>query len=197
MKYSINNLNLPDFPNRGIRLTLENTFLVPFGGNNVPQFCNFIEGQFTGAIPISRRFSFITDLSLGTECLQNIQRMPNLYTTFGFNLGSRLFFPQFPGDFEYAPHRMQGMLAVQFEPWDDITIFGGKIFFTYFVGAGNLWTSYEDVFTGFFDGMQWNTGLQLGVNIKKAFNFFLRGGVGSYGNKVVPFISFDVGTLRL
>ena len=197
VKYSINNLNLPDFPNRGIRLTLENTFLVPFGGNNVPQFCNFIEGQFTGAIPISRRFSFITDLSLGTECLQNIQRMPNLYTTFGFNLGSRLFFPQFPGDFEYAPHRMQGMLAVQFEPWDDITIFGGKIFFTYFVGAGNLWTSYEDVFTGFFNGMQWNTGLQLGVNIKKAFNFFLRGGVGSYGNKVVPFISFDVGTLRL
>ena len=69
---------------------------------------------------------------------------------------------------------------------------GGKIFFTYFVGAGNLWTSYEDVFTGFFDGMQWNTGLQLGVNIKKAFNFFLRGGVGSYGSKIVPFISFDV-----
>lgn len=196
VKYSVNNLNLADFPNRGIMLTLENTFLVPFGGNNTPQFCNFVKGGFTGAIPITRRFSFIADFSIGTECLQNIQRMPDLFTIFGFNLGSRLFFPQFPGDFEYAPHRMQGVLSVQFEPWDDITIFGGKIFFTYFVGAGNLWTSYEEILPEFFEGMQWNTGLQLGVNIKKSFNFFLRGGLGSYGNNVVPFISFDVGTLR-
>ena len=123
--------------------------------------------------------------------------MPELYPCLCFNLGSRLYSPQFAGDFEYAPHKLQTMISLQFDPWDDITILGGKVFFSAFLGLGNLWTSYEEIVTDFFKDTQWNTGLQLGVNIKKAFNFFLRGGVGSYGNKVVPFISFDVGTLRL
>ena len=57
--------------------------------------------------------------------------------------------------------------------------------------------SIEEIATDFFRDTQWNTGLQIGINVKKAFNFFLRTGVGSYGDKIAPFISFDVGTLRL
>ena len=56
---------------------------------------------------------------------------------------------------------------------------------------------YEEIATDFLRDTQWNTGLQIGINVKKAFNFFLRTGVGSYGDKIAPFISFDVGTLRL
>ena len=197
VKYSINTLELPDFPKEGFLLTLKNHFLVPFGSTSVPKFCDFIEASFTTAVPLSKKFSLITDVSAGTEYFQQIQTMPKLYPCYGFNLGSRLFSPQFADDYEFAPHKLQTMVSLQFDPWDDITIVGGKIFFSYFVGAENLWESYADVVTNFFDGIQWNTGLQIGVNIKKAFNFFVRGGVSSYGESVVPFLSFDIGTLRL
>lgn len=196
-KYSINTLELPDFPRKGFLFVLENRFLVPIGGSKAPKICNFLEAEATWAFPLSNKLSLIFDTALGTEYFQNINKMPELLTCYGFNLGSRLFSPQFPSDYEYAPHKIQTLLSLQFDPWDDITILGGKIFFSYFLGAENIWTSYEKIATEFFTEMQWNTGLQIGVNIKKAFNCFMRGGIGSYGNKVVPFISFDVGTLRL
>ena len=197
VKYSVNTLELPDFPKEGFLFSVKNNFFVPIGGGDLPKFCNFIEANVTGAIPLSRKLSFITDIVVGSEYFQQIKTMPELYPCLGFNLGSRLYSPQFAGDFEYAPHKLQTMISLQFDPWDDITILGGKVFFSAFLGLGNLWTSYEEIVTDFFKDTQWNTGLQIGINIKKAFNFFLRGGVGSYGNKVVPFISFDVGTLRL
>lgn len=197
VKYAINTLDLPDFPKKGFLFSVKNQFLVPLGTVGVPKFCNFIEGNITKAFPLSKKISLIADFTAGTEYFQNIQKMPSMLPVYGLNLGSRLYSPQFASDYDYGSHKIQTLLSLQFDPWDDITIVGGKIYFSYFVGAENLWSNYEELATDFFDGIQWNTGLQIGVNIKKAFNCFVRGGISSYGEKVVPFISFDVGTLRL
>ena len=101
---------------------------MPIGGGDLPKFCNFIEANVTGAIPLSKKLSFITDIAVGSEYFQQIKTMPELYPCLGFNLGSRLYSPQFAGDFEYAPHKLQTMISLQFDPWDDITILGGKVF---------------------------------------------------------------------
>jgi NTE family protein len=196
-KYSVNTLELPDFPRSGVLFSVKNDFLLPLGSGKEKQFCNFIEGNFSVAIPLSKKLTVIGDLSAGTECLQNIVSMPNLFVSYGYNYGSRLFFPQFPNDYEYGTHGFQGMLTLQFSPWDNLTLLGGKIYFSYFVAGGNLWTSYEKILSDFYDNMQWNTGLQVGVNIKKSFNIFLRGGIGTYGDRIVPFLSFDIGSLRM
>jgi NTE family protein len=83
---------------------------------------------------------------------------------------------------------------LQFQPWDNVTILGGQIIVSTSVSVGELALRYED-FT--WEDMCWSASCNVGVRINKAFGMQMRFGAGSSGQVVMPFISFDIGAIRL
>ena len=104
-----------------------------------------------------------------------------------------MFFPNISGKQQYGTQKFAAQLVLQFQPWQSITILGGQVFFNLTGTAGIIAMDYNDFST---DGINWNGSLGAGLRINKSFSIMVRAGAGTTNQKIMPFISLDIGSIR-
>ena len=151
------------------------------------------ELDFTAAIPVAPKFSLIVNTMAASDPSLQLEQIPNLIPFFGVALGDRMFFPNISGSQQYGTQKFAAQLVLQFQPWDDITVIGGQLFFNITGTAGIIAMNYKDFST---DGINWNASIGSGLRMNKTFSVILRVGAGTTHRKVMPFISLDIGSIR-
>jgi NTE family protein len=189
---SFNSLDNNFIPSRGIYAGLENYFylLLPYGS---PGFFNLISLELRGGLPLGRRLSIAAGAFAGTDLSFNLSGFEGL--TAGFTAFDRHFFPNIYSSIPYYSNKAATNLALQFKPWENLTILGGQLIFSLSASAGELLNEWEDFA---FDNLIWNASFNVGLRITNSFGLLLRLGVGSSGSTPpVPFLAFDMGqTIR-
>jgi hypothetical protein len=109
----------------------------------------------------------------------------------------RFFFPHITGRSGRGPYKAAASLALQWEPRENLTLFGGQMVFLLSGAAGEVMAAWDG-----FDPQEllWCASLGAGLRLNKRFGVCLRAGAGrdpaADSGRAVPFISFDVGALR-
>ncbi|GHV49231.1 hypothetical protein AGMMS49579_00670 [Spirochaetia bacterium] len=185
--YRFNSLDSQIFAARGLYVNLENTLAFPFppaGSAVADSVSDSVSVDFSAAIPLNRRFSFIANLFAGTS----------IHPLFGFSALDRLYFPHLSGAQSRGAHKAAASLILQFEPWENITVLGGQLVFSV-SGAAGLVTAEWRQFS--FNDLIWNASLNAGIRIGKTFGLRLKAGAGSYSPRpIAPFLSIDIGAFR-
>jgi NTE family protein len=192
--YIFSNLDYRTLPMSGYFVNVVNTAVFPMSRNDVPIAYNVCEVDFSLVIPVGRRFSISASGFAGSDVTQNLQDVPYQIPVFGFNSFDRMYFPHIPGKKLYGTHKGAFRAGLQFQPWDNVTILGGQIIVSTSVSIGELALRYEDFA---WENMYWSASCNVGVRINKAFGVQMRFGAGSSDGTVSPFVSFDIGTIRL
>lgn len=192
--YTFSNLDYLAFPTQGFYSATEVMGVIPLQGINAPPIFERITTDFTAAIPLGKHFTIVFNTFFGTIISEELKKAPPIIPVYGFNLNDRRFFPQISGKHEYGLHKVAIRLGIQLQPWDQLTILGGQIFFGMSGTAGGVWSDYASLRK--IDNLQWRISLETGLRIKNTFSIALRAGAGTSGNKISPFISLDFGNLR-
>ena len=193
IRYTFSTFDNPTFPNKGFYVRLDTTGVFPILNKNVPVAFNMTELDFTAAIPVAPKFSLILNTMAASDPSLHLEQIPNLIPFFGVALGDRMFFPNISGSQQYGTQKFAAQLVLQFQPWDDITVIGGQLFFNITGTAGIIAMNYKDFST---DGINWNASIGSGLRMNKTFSVILRVGAGTTHRKVMPFISLDIGSIR-
>jgi NTE family protein len=185
---SFNRLDYHFIPSRGVYAGLENRFyfLLPYGS---PWFFNLISLDMRGALPLSRRFSIAAGAFVGTDLSTRLSGIEGL--TAGFTAFDRYYFPNIYGSIPFYSHKAAATLALQFKPWENLTILGGQLIFSLSASAGDLSNKWADFSS---NNLIWNTSFNTGLRIRNNYGILLRLGTGSTGSaSPAPFFAFDIG----
>jgi NTE family protein len=181
--YLFNSLDSRIFATRGVYVRLENILALPFPAA-AETVSDRVSVDFSAAIPLGSRFSFITNLFAGTS----------IHPFFGFSVPDRLYFPHLTGNRDREAHKAAASLILQFEPWKNITVLGGQLVLSVSGAAGLAASEWQQVS---FNDFIWNASLNAGIRIGDTFGLRLRAGAGSYSpNPIAPFLSIDIGAFR-
>ena len=113
---------------------------------------------------------------------------------YGCNFADRRYFPQIGFIDEYGVNEYTFEGGIQFAPWDQLTIFGGKAFTALTYAYGSIWDRKRSIGT---EKSCWRSSMDFGVRITNAFGILLSIGVAESNEKTSPFISLDIGKVRL
>lgn len=193
IRYTFSTFDTPIFPNKGFYVRLDSTGVFPIMNKNVPVAFNMTKLDFSAAIPVAPKFSLIINTMAASDPSLQLEQIPNLIPFFGLTLGDRMFFPNISGSQKYGTQKFAAQVVLQFQPWDDITVIGGQLFFNVTGTAGIIAMNYKDFST---DGINWNASIGAGLRINKTFSVMLRVGSGTTHRTVMPFISLDIGSIR-
>lgn len=193
IRYTFSTFDTPIFPNKGFYVRLDSTGVFPIMNKNVPVAFNMTKIDFSAAIPVAPKFSLIINTMAASDPSLQLEQIPNLIPFFGLTLGDRMFFPNISGSQKYGTQKFAAQAVLQFQPWDDITVIGGQLFFNITGTAGIIAMNYKDFST---DGINWNASIGAGLRINKTFSVMLRVGSGTTHRTVMPFISLDIGSIR-
>lgn len=193
IRYTFSTFDTPIFPNKGFYVRLDSTGVFPIMNKNVPVAFNMTKLDFSAAIPVAPKFSLIINTMAASDPSLQLEQIPNLIPFFGLTLGDRMFFPNISGSQKYGTQKFAAQVVLQFQPWDDITVIGGQLFFNITGTAGIIAMNYKDFST---DGINWNASIGAGLRINKTFSVMLRVGSGTTHRTVMPFISLDIGSIR-
>ena len=193
IRYTFSTFDTPIFPNKGFYVQLDSTGVFPIMNKNVPVAFNMTKIDFSAAIPVAPKFSLIINTMAASDPSLQLEQIPNLIPFFGLTLGDRMFFPNISGSQQYGTQKFAAQAVLQFQPWDDITVIGGQLFFNITGTAGIIAMNYKDFST---DGINWNASIGAGLRINKTFSVMLRVGSGTTHRTVMPFISLDIGSIR-
>lgn len=193
IRYTFSTFDTPIFPNKGFYVRLDSTGVFPIMNKNVPVAFNMTKIDFSAAIPVAPKFSLIINTMAASDPSLQLEQIPNLIPFFGVTLGDRMFFPNISGSQQYGTQKFAAQAVLQFQPWDDITVIGGQLFFNITGTAGIIAMNYKDFST---DGINWNASIGAGLRINKTFSVMLRVGSGTTHRTVMPFISLDIGSIR-
>lgn len=191
--YTFDTFDYPSFPTRGFYVKFDNTGVFPLMAKSVPVAFNVCRLDFSAAVPISDKFSLVFNLAAGSDISMQLSKMPSLIPTFGFTLGDRMFFPNISGRQQYGTHKGAAQIVLQFQPWENLTIMGGQMFFSVTGSIGETAMTYTDFSV---EGIQWNASIGTGIRISRIFSLMFRFGAGTTGNNVMPFLSLDFGSYR-
>jgi NTE family protein len=170
IRYTFSTFDTPIFPNKGFYVRLDSTGVFPIMNKNVPVAFNMTKIDFSAAIPVAPKFSLIINTMAASDPSLQLEQIPNLIPFFGLTLGDRMFFPNISGSQKYGTQKFAAQAVLQFQPWDDITVIGGQLFFNITGTAGIIAMNYKDFST---DGINWNASIGAGLRINKTFNVFI------------------------
>lgn len=192
-----NSLDYNILPSRGFYVGAEAEIFFPLPNNGEDLFC-LTSAQICAAIPINRQFSFITKGFAGADTTGNAKNNPVLAHYFLWSTESREYFPQSPSVVKYGQYSGAFYIAIQFKPWETITIFGGQFFISVSAGAGTVFWNLEELKQA--DSYLWNGSLNASLRLSSSFAIHFRAGVASAEHRVnssaVPFIAIDIGLIR-
>lgn len=193
IRYTFTTLDAPVFPSKGFYVRLDSTGIFPVMGENTPIAFNMTKLDFSAAIPVAPKFSLIVNAQAVSDPSLQLEKIPSFIPMFGVALGDRMFFPNISGKQQYGTQKFAAQLVLQFQPWQSITILGGQVFFNLTGTAGIITMSHQNFST---DGINWNGSLGTGLRINKSFSIMVRAGAGTTNQKIMPFISLDIGSIR-
>ena len=193
IRYTFSTFDAPTFPSKGFYVRLDTTGVFPITDNRVPLGFNMTKVDFTAAIPIAPKFSLIVNTLAASDPSLQLEKIPNLVPFFGVALGDRMFFPNVSGKQQYGTQKFAAQLVLQFQPWENITVIGGQMFFNITGTAGIITMSHKDFST---DGINWNASMGAGLRINKTFSIMFRVGAGTTHRTIMPFVSLDIGSIR-
>lgn len=193
IRYTFSTFDSPTFPSKGFYLRFNNTGVFPVVKEDDPIAFNITKVDFSAAIPVAPKFSLIANALAYSDVSLQLEKIPNLIPFFGPSLGDRMFFPNISGKQQYGTHKFAVQAVLQFQPWNDITVIGGQLFFNITGTIGIIAMNHNSFST---NGINWNASLGSGLRINDTFSIMLRVGAGTTHNKVMPFVSLDVGSIR-
>lgn len=207
--YTFNFLNHQSFPTKGWYVSARGLGVLPVSDTNTVRIFETAALDVCSAFSFGRKISFVVSGYSGFCFSEQLQKLPHLLPVYGFSDGDRRFFPQIAGTAQFGLHKIVIGGALQFAPWDQITIFGGQAFFSVSGAAGNVWQSFADMTLA---ELHWRASADAGIRITENFSVILRIGAGttsasarksvpfnaaeSHQKQVRPFVSFDFGSIR-
>ena len=200
LSFTFNAIDRTTFAHEGIHIESSTKLVFP---QKKPENMSVVSDlHFTGAIPLGEKASVNVNLLAGTDFTERLAEDAALYLSQGFFTGDRMFFPQLPARKRHGQEVLAATLALQLEPWDSITILGGKVILRIQGTAGNLTKTWGQMFAPEGNDAKdyrllWNGCLGIGIKLKENFNFMIRGGAGSTEEtEVAPFLAIDIGGFR-
>lgn len=148
----------------------------------------------TGAIPFNNAFNLILNGYAGTSISEQMKYVPGFYPVYAFSLADRQYFPQILSPDPWGLHKAAIGAAIQYEPGSDISVFGINILLSVSGAVGNVWADWSSMS---LSGLQWYTSANVGLRIQNSYGVLLRVGAGTSRETVCPFVSIDIGSIRL
>ena len=209
LEYEFNRLDRSTFAHKGFYL--HNVIDLQFVYDkevHKPALCLSLD--LKGAIPIGKHLSINPSLFAGMDVLESIQTDVPLKLAAGYSRFDRVFFPQYTTEGYYGANKACAELAVQIEPWSQLTILGGDCFIRINGTIGNVVDSWKSFFPvsekdRMLNPLVWTASAGLVGKIKDGLDLYLRLGVASnqdLGNreeiitKPIPFMALDFGSIR-
>ena len=189
--YTFRNLNFRSFPTKGFFSSTEAQAVLPLGQRYDVRIFDRIKTDFTAALPVSQHLTVLCSLFAGSCLSEQLKKTPSLIPVYGFNLKDRLFFPHVTAARKYGIHKAAASLALQIQPWQQLTILGGQLFFSLTGSVGDVWPDFASFAQS--PDLTWRVSAGTGVRIKGLFSVRLCAGAGSSDGKISPFASCDYG----
>ncbi|GHV24932.1 hypothetical protein AGMMS4952_01500 [Spirochaetia bacterium] len=185
--YRFSSLDYQTFPSRGFYAGLENILsypLQPGGPMEAALIADRVSAEISAAIPLNSRFSIIANLFAGY----------GLHPFVGFSALDRMYFPHLSVEQPLGAHKAASSLILQFQPWKNLTIFGGQVIFSVSGAAGQIVSEWQQVSWG---DLIWNASVNAGLRLGKNFGIQCKAGAGKdSSSSVAPFFSIDIGSFR-
>ena len=191
--YTFNKLDHTLFPSKGAYVSLTNTSLFPVPEIVDNSLIDIASMDVAGAISLKNSFSLLFGGFAGSNMDQRLNKKTDLIPVYGFTTADRRFFPQIADRSNYGIEKAAICGGIQFAPWDQLTLIGGKAFFAVTGAIGNVWDSFDTIT---LDGLEWRSSFDAGLRITDAFGMVLRIGAGTTKGYTLPFVSFDLGNIR-
>ena len=186
--FTCNNLDFSFIPSKGFFLGLENRFYFPLPFKS-PWFFDIISLDMQGALPLGNGFSISIGAFTGANLNLKLKSLEGLSA--GFSAFDRQYFPNAYGADHFYSHKAAMSFAIQYSPWENITIIGGQLIFSLSGAVGQLLDDFGDFSLA---GPIWNVSLNAGLRIRNNFGIMLRIGTGNTGSTPPkPFIALDIG----
>jgi NTE family protein len=205
--YRLSSLDYQVFAARGIYAKIENAMSFPLPAT-MPVEAGFIYDtvslDVSAAIPLNSYFSIITSLFASTGgSLDGYSEAASsgINQFLGFNTLERMYFPHLSGkpiggagSMDGGVHKVASLLILQYQPWKNLTILGGQVFFSVSAAAGQIVSEWEQFIP---DNLIWNASFNAGLRMGKTFGLRFKGGAGSFNPRpIAPFFSIDIGFFR-
>jgi NTE family protein len=196
LSYTYNGLDHRFLPSRGFFAEIGNTLLLP-----APVDRFLLSGRITAelraALPLAGGLSLAAGAFAGGRIDSRNAAFPQDMLFMTFSAYDRFFFPHVTGRDRREAHKAAASLALQWEPWRNLTLLGGQMVFLFSGAAGELMSGWDGLSR---EDLLWCASLGAALRLTGRFGFCLRAGAGrdpaAASGRVVPFISFDIGALR-
>jgi NTE family protein len=196
LAYTYSSLNYQFFPTRGFYAEIGNTLRLPLPAGDF-LLSDILTADLRAAIPLGRRLSLAAAAFAGGRVDSGGAAFPQNLLFLNFTGYDRFFFPHVAGRERRGVHKAAASLALQLEPWRNLTPLGGQMVFLLSGAAGELMAGWDEFNR---EDLLWCASLGAGLRLNKRFGFCLRAGAGrdpaADSGRAVPFISFDIGALR-
>lgn len=148
--------------------------------------------EMKGAIPCGKMVSINPSVFFGTDVLGKMKNNAFLLLGAGYNSYDRVYMPQNVDQDIVGCTKLAGELAVQIEPWSQLTILGGDAIIRLSGTVSSVVNEWSDL----FPQMQWTGSAGFGIKIKDSYSAMLRAGAArSISGNVVPFMALDIGSI--
>lgn len=194
VQYFFSNFDHKTFPKRGFYLSVKGLGILPITDAKTVPITEILTADTTTVIPLGSKLSLIWNGFLGMNFSEQIQFLPGLQPIYGFSLADRRFFPQICYSPETGQHKFVIGGAIQYSPWRQLTILGGEAFFSISGAVGNVWEDYSHIT---LKDLVWRASFDTGIRIYEDLGVALRIGAGVTRGVVRPFVSLDLGSIRL
>jgi NTE family protein len=196
LAYTYNSLNYHFFPTRGFYAEIGNTLRLPLRAAELLP-ADLITADLMAAIPLTGHLSLAASVSAGGRIEPEGAAFSPDIPFLNFTSYDRFFFPHVTSRERRDAYKAAASLAIQLEPWKNLTLLGGQMAFLLSGAAGEVVADWDEFSS---EDLLWCAFLGAALRLNKRFGFCLRAGAGrdpaADSGRVVPFISFDIGALR-
>ncbi|OJF77289.1 MAG: hypothetical protein BKP49_02130 [Treponema sp. CETP13] len=192
-KFMVNTLDYNSLPSKGTYLSIENNNILPIENTNEIPYADILSIDYTQLIPLGKNVSLLFANYIGTNLDENIIKNKNIIPIYGFSTADRQFFPQIIDRTHYGIHKTAISSTLQFSPNKQLTIIGGKLFFSVTGAIGNVWDSFDSIT---IKQLEWRSSFDTGLRITDNLSIIARIGAGTTKYEALPFISLDLGNIR-
>ena len=209
LEYEFNHLDRNSFAHKGVYVHSSADIQFAYDKEiHHPALCLSLD--LKGAIPIGKHVSINSSVFAGMDVLGNIKKDIPLKLAAGYSRFDRLYFPQYTSEGAYGANKACAELAIQIEPWNQLTILGGDAFFRLTGTVGNVVDSWNTFFPSterdkMLTPLVWSASGGFVVKIKDGIDLYLRLGAASNQDigwrddmqtHPIPFMALDFGSLR-
>lgn len=195
LSYTSNLIDRICFPHKGFYLQTGCTGVVPITYYESAHFFDKSELDVTAAIPLGSRFTFVTGGYAGADFTQNLLDVKAIAPIYSFSPADRRFFPQIAEAFSYCTCMGAASASFCYSPESGLDMLGMKLSLGVSGAVGKASRRIDSISDS---SLIWRSSFDVGVGITNAFCAILRLGAGTTVDySILPFVSFDVGKIRL